>query len=72
MSCGEPGDVEVSLEIKELVLECDAGITSKPYWKADFRSGSRIQTILCVGCKRESIEISLSANARLDHAKESA
>ena len=53
-SCGQPGTYFVSLEIKEMKLERDAGVGSRPYWSADYRNGSKLETVLCDGCQRRN------------------
>jgi hypothetical protein len=70
MSCGAPGDFEITLEVKELLLERDAGITARPYWKPDYRSGSKLQTVVCASCKSQHVAITLSASATITHAKD--
>lgn len=68
--CGQPGTHFVTLEIKEMKLERDAGISSRPYWRADFHSGSKLETVLCDGCQQNSVSITTSVSATLANAKE--
>lgn len=69
-SCGQPGTYFVSLEIKEMKLERDAGVGSRPYWSTDYRNGSKLETVLCDGCQRSSVSITTSVSATLANAKE--
>ena len=69
-SCGQPGTYFVSLEVKEMKLERDAGVGSRPYWSADYRSGSKLEVVLCDVCQRSSVTIATSVSATLAQAKE--
>ena len=69
-SCGQPGTYVVSLEVKEMKLERDAGVGSRPYWTADYRTGSKIETVLCDACQSSSVSVSTSASATMACAKE--
>lgn len=70
--CGQPGAYFITLEIKEMKLEREAGMSSRPYWRADFHSGSKLETVLCEGCQDSSISIHTSVSATLANAKEKA
>ena len=69
-TCGQPGVYFVTLEVKEMRLERDAGVTSRPYWIADYRSGSKMEVVLCESCQRSSISVTTSVSATLANAKE--
>jgi hypothetical protein len=60
----------VTLEVKEMKLERDAGISSRPYWRADYHSGSKLEVILCDGCQKSSVSISTAVAATLANVKE--
>jgi hypothetical protein len=69
-SCGQPGAYFVALKIEEMRLERDAGVGSRPYWTADYRSGSKLEVVLCDACQRSSVSIATSVSATMAHAKE--
>ena len=69
-TCGQPGFYFVTLEVKEMKLERDAGVTTRPYWTSDYRSGSKLESVLCEDCKRASVSISAAVSATLANAKE--
>ena len=68
--CGQPGVYVVTLEMKELKLERDAGMSSRPYWRADYHSGAKLEAVLCEGCQESSVSITTSISATLPNAKE--
>ena len=68
-TCGQPGFYFVVLEIKEMKLERDAGVTTRPYWTADYRSGSKLDSVLCEDCKQSSVSISTAVSATIANAK---
>lgn len=57
------------LEVKEMKLERDAGITTRAYWTSDYRSGSKLESVLCEGCKQSSVTISAAISASLTNVK---
>ena len=69
-TCGKPGAYFVSLEIKEMKLERDAGVSSRPYWTSDYRNGTKLETILCDGCQRSNVSVTTTVSATLTSAKE--
>jgi hypothetical protein len=69
-ACGQPGAYFVSLEIKEMRLERDAGVASRPYWTSDYRSGTKLDTVLCEGCQKNHVSITTAVSATLTNAKE--
>lgn len=68
--CGQPGTHFVTLEVKEMKLEREAGMASRPYWRADFHSGTKLETVLCDGCQDSSVSITTSVTATIANAKE--
>lgn len=60
----------MTLEVKEMKLERDAGITTRPYWNSDYRSGSKLESVLCEDCKRSNVTISAAVSATLANARE--
>lgn len=68
--CGQPGAYFVTLEVKEMKLERDAGMSSRPYWRSDYHSGTKLEAILCDGCHDSNISISAAVTATLPNAKE--
>lgn len=70
--CGQPGTYFVTLEIKEMKLERDAGISSRPYWRADYHSGAKLEVILCDDCQSNSVSITTAVSATLASVKEKA
>ncbi|HSX22423.1 MAG TPA: hypothetical protein VLE97_06560 [Gaiellaceae bacterium] len=68
--CGQPGVYVVSLEVKELKLERDAGMSARPYWRADYHSGAKLEAVLCEDCQQGSVSITTSVSATLANAKE--
>jgi len=69
--CGNPGAFQVQIEVTELVLDRDAGISARPYWTPKYRTGTRIESIMCQGCVRSNVQIQVTASAKVDKAKES-
>lgn len=68
--CGKPGVYFVTLEVKEMTLAREAGMSSRPYWRSDYHSGTKLETILCDGCHDNNISISAAVTATLPNAKE--
>lgn len=69
-TCGQPGAYFMVLEVKEMRLERDAGVTARPYWTADYRNGSKLESVLCEECKRSSVSITAAVSATLALARE--
>ena len=69
-ACGSPGSFQVQIDVQELVLDRDAGIASRAYWTAKYRTGTRIETIMCQGCVRSSVQIQVDATAKVEKARE--
>ncbi len=68
--CGSPGAFLVTIDVQELVLDRDAGMSSRPYWTAKYRTGTRIESIMCQGCVRSNVQLQVVATAKLEKAKE--
>ena len=68
--CGSPGAFQVQIEVQELMLERDAGISSRPYWTAKYRTGTKIESIMCQACVRSSVQIQVVATAKVEKARE--
>jgi hypothetical protein len=68
--CGSPGTFLVQIDVQELVLDRDAGISSRPYWSAKYRTGTRIESIMCQKCVRSNVQLQVSAVAKLEKATE--
>ncbi len=69
-NCGEPGTCEVTVEVRGLRLERDAGVHARPYWQPSYRSvETSIKTILCGACVRACVQIDCSVQATLEKAK---
>jgi len=66
--CGSPGAFQVQIDVQELALERDAGITSRPYWTAKYRSGTKIETIMCEQCVRANVQLQVVATAKVEKA----
>lgn len=68
--CGSPGAFLVQIEVDELVLDREAGISSRPYWTTKYRNGTKIQTVMCQKCVRANVQIQVAATAKLETATE--
>ena len=68
--CGQPGAFQVQIDVQELVLDRDAGISSRPYWTAKYRTGTRIESIMCQGCVRSNVQVQVVASAKVEKGKE--
>ncbi len=68
--CGSPGAFLVQIDVQELTLDRDAGIGSRPYWSPKYRSGTRIESIMCQACVRSNVQLQVSAVAKVEKAKE--
>jgi hypothetical protein len=68
--CGSPGAFQVQIDVQELVLDRDAGITARPYWTAKYRTGTRIEAIMCQSCVRSNVQLQVVASAKVEKAKE--
>jgi hypothetical protein len=69
--CGNPGAFHVQIEVTQLVLDRDAGMASRPYWTPKYRTGSRIESIMCQSCVRSNVKLQVTASAHLEKAAES-
>lgn len=65
-SCGEPGVFQVHIDVQELVLDRDSGISSRPYWTVKYRTGTRIETIMCQNCLRANVQLQVVATAKIE------
>ena len=68
--CGSPGAFQVQIEVQELRLERDAGIASRPYWTAKYRTGTKIESIMCQKCVRSNVQLQIVATAKVEKAHE--
>ena len=68
--CGSPGAFLVQIDVQELVLDRDAGISSRPYWSAKYRTGTRIESIMCQKCVRSNVKLEVSVAATVEKAHE--
>jgi len=68
--CGSPGAFQVQIDVQELVLDRDAGLSARPYWTAKYRTGTRIEAIMCQKCVRSNVKIQVSATATVEHGEE--
>lgn len=68
--CGSPGAFQVQIDVQELVLDRDAGIAARPYWTAKYRTGTKIEAIMCQSCVRSNVQIQVVATAKVEKAKE--
>lgn len=68
--CGNPGAFQVQIDVQELVLDREAGISSRPYWTAKYRTGTRIEAIMCQKCVRSNVQVQISATAKVEKAAE--
>ena len=62
----------MTLDVQELELDREAGISSRPYWKAKYRTGTRIESIMCQKCVRSNVQIQLTASATIENGDEPA
>jgi len=69
-SCGSPGAFLVQIDVQELVLDRDAGISSRPYWSAKYRTGTRIESIMCKDCVRANVQLQILVTAKVEKARE--
>ena len=69
-ACGSPGAFQVQIDVQELVLDRDSGISARAYWTAKYRTGTRIETIMCQSCVRSSVQIQVVATAKVEKARE--
>ena len=69
-ACGSPGAFLVEIDIQELVLDRDAGISSRPYWKTGYRTGTKIESIMCQKCVQSNVQLQISATAKVEKARE--
>ncbi len=68
--CGSPGAFLVQIEVQELVLDRDAGISARPYWSAKYRTGTKIESIMCQKCVRSNVQLQVVATAKIEKAHE--
>lgn len=68
--CGAPGAFQVQIDVQELMLDRDAGISARPYWTAKYRTGTRIEAIMCQDCVRSNVQLQVVATAKVEKAKE--
>jgi hypothetical protein len=68
--CGAPGAFQVQIDVQELILDRDAGISSRPYWTAKYRTGTRIESIMCQTCVRSNVQVQVVASAKIEKGKE--
>jgi len=66
-SCGAPATCEAELVLRDLVLERDAGVRSRPYWSSDYKAQrARVATRLCDACVSANVRIATSIVCDLD------
>ena len=68
--CGDPGAFQVQIDVQELILDRDAGISARPYWTAKYRTGTRIESIMCQTCVRSNVQVQIVASAKVEKVKE--
>lgn len=68
--CGSPGAFLVQIDVQELVLDREAGISSRPHWTAKYRTGTRIESIVCQKCVRSNVQLQVVATAKVEKAHE--
>lgn len=68
--CGSPGAFQIQVDVQELVLDRDAGIAARPYWTAKYRTGTKIEAIMCQSCVRTNVQLQVVASAKVEKAKE--
>ena len=68
--CGAPGAFQVQIDVQELVLDREAGITSRPYWTAKYRTGTRIESIMCQSCVKSNVQFQVAATAKVEKVHE--
>jgi len=68
--CGSPGAFLVQIDVQQLVLDREAGISSRPYWSAKYRTGTRIESIMCQACVRSNVQLQVVATAKVEKARE--
>jgi len=69
-ACGQPGAFQVMIDVQELVLNRDAGMSARPYWTASYRTGTKIEAIMCQRCVAANVRLSVSATATVEHGSE--
>jgi len=69
-ACGGPGVFLVNIDVQELVLDRDAGMSARPYWSPKYRTGTRIEAIMCQICVKTNVQIQVMASAKIEKAKE--
>lgn len=56
----------MSLEIRDLVLEQDAGVLSLPYWTTSYKSlVTSISMRLCGSCVHKNVKVSTAVRAEV-------
>lgn len=68
--CGAPGAFLTTIDVQELVLDRDAGLSARAYWTAKYRTGTRIEAIMCQTCVRSNVQIQVTASAKVENARE--
>lgn len=68
--CGAPGAFQIQIDVQELVLDRDAGISARPYWKPQYRSGTKVESIMCQKCVCANVQLQVVATAKLEKAAE--
>lgn len=68
--CGSPGAFQIQIDVQELVLDREAGIAARPYWTAKYRTGTRIEAIMCQQCVRSNVQLQVVATAKVEKARE--
>ena len=65
MTCGEPAAVEVVVSVRRLRLERDAGAHTRAYWQGSYKNETDVRTVLCDGCVRANVSVSVGVSATL-------
>jgi hypothetical protein len=68
--CGGPGAFIVKIDVQELVLSRDAGISARPYWTGAYRTGTQIEAVMCQPCVRANVQLQVVASAKIEKGKE--
>lgn len=67
--CGSPGAFLVQIDVQELALDRDAGISARPYWTPKYRTGTKIETIMCGKCLQANVQLSVVATAKVEKGR---
>lgn len=64
--CAGPATCVMSLDVRDLVLDRDSGVGTRPYWTTSYKTQvSSVEMRLCAACVTRHVKVAVAVEAKV-------